>query len=1013
MDASGILHLLFPELQANDLRKEYGFYAKKEIRSREEKAQTDEVSKTAATVKAMGETAPVGATSSAATGAVKASTTSSAASPSPSSAESDIDSKVVQDYPRSSHRASKTSAGAVTSHSTTITQYADTGSPIATSSFAEGRAARLGKHSPNSRTSRSAARGTVTKLPSDGAFDRARADVERDFIGQRPYITSLFSALRRPSLTGFDERGTRSVILIVGGHASGRHFSLELALDALKEHKALETGGLSRIDLASYTGDERGQALFLADLYGALAAPTAAVAFSNFEKASTACLAVVQELAVHGSYRLGSRYAVQNGMLVEVTGALVKDAIDTLHMSGKYLVLIAEGEGGLSKTFNGTFLDRIDDVVRIGSYSDADVRVYAERGLSTLTDKCSQNLRLSVHADDLTLGYVCAAYSPAEGFAAIDECINESLFRPLSDLVLDGSVERGGVCTLTVADGVPELESQGRRYPLHRGRAVRAVDLAEIKTELDGLVGMQPLKDYLAALERNLEAQAMRRAAGRKVTPISMHMVFTGNPGTGKTTAARVVARYLKALGVLSGGQLREVARADLVGEYAGHTAVKTKAVIDSALGGVLFIDEAYSLTRNAGDAFGLEAVDALVKGIEDNRDDLVVIIAGYTNEMRGFLDANPGLRSRFPNTVNFPDYTAEEMLAIAQVTARSKGYRIEPDCDEGLSDLFAAAQLPSKDDSGNGRLVRNVVEHAVLAQSKRILADPTADMDALTRADFGLDAAQRRDAFDLEAELSEIIGMDEVKRFVRALAARIRVDNARREHGLPVASAGTLHMVFTGNPGTGKTMMARTVARTLHALGAIRTDTLIETDRAGLVAGYVGQTAMKTSEVMMGAMDGVLFIDEAYTLSSGGPNDFGREAIDTLVKLMDDYRDRLVVILAGYTADMERFLQTNPGLKSRFPNVVEFPDYSTAELMEIARGFYRRGGYQLSGTAEARLETVLDHARRRPDFGNGRYVRNVYERSLNNQALRLSSDADLSYEDVTIIEAADIEEVE
>jgi len=783
--------------------------------------------------------------------------------------------------------------------------------------------------------------------------------------------------------------------------------------------------------------------------------------------------------------------------------------------------------------------------------------------------------------------------------------------------------------------------------------------LEEVKKELNSVIGLGKVKEYVLSLEDHFKVQKMREEAGHKLARTSMHMIFVGNPGTGKTTIARIVAKYLKALGILFTGQLREVTRSDLVGQYVGHTAKLTNEVVQSALGGVLFIDEAYALCRDEHDVFGREAVDALVKAIEDYRDDLVVILAGYKDEMEKFLDTNSGLRSRFPNVIEFEDYTPEEMYEIALVTARSKGYRIAEDCREPLLRLFEKSQIKGRNDSGNGRLVRNVIEQAILEQSKRLLREPGAPMDLLTYDDFGFESFEkfdlekalagivglenvkefvrtqykmllaeekrrqaglqtdttqtlnmiftgnsgtgkttvarvmasmfkemgllkrghlvetdrrglvseyvgqtakkteevfrsalggvlfideayslagtgssadkeaidtlvklledyrgeiavilagyrkemadflkansglesrfpiridfpdysarelyeialkmidtkgfqvteearrvlaeqidilhrtstahsgnarmvrnfvetilrnqsariassdvaasdltvilpediettkrRTEEFDLEGALAKIIGLEEVKSFIRGLYARLRLQNERKKMGLPVDQSQTLHMIFKGNPGTGKTMVARIVADVLYHIGIIRTNKLVDTDRAGLVAGYVGQTAIKTTEKVMEAMDGVLFIDEAYSLAQGGENDFGKEAIDTLVKLMDDNRERLVVILAGYSRDMDDFLKVNPGLKSRFPNIIEFADYTLDELLQIAYKFYEDKGYVLSEAAKAKLAQILDEARKEEAFGNGRYVRNVFERSVNNQALRLT----------------------
>ena len=231
-----------------------------------------------------------------------------------------------------------------------------------------------------------------------------------------------------------------------------------------------------------------------------------------------------------------------------------------------------------------------------------------------------------------------------------------------------------------------------------------------------------------------------REEAGLPNADFSLHMVFTGNPGTGKTTIARLVAKYLKAIGALKGGQLVEVSRADLVGRYTGHTAPLTNSVIESALGGVLFIDEAYSLYRGEQDSFGLEAIDTLVKGMEDHRDELVVILAGYTKEMEQFLTANSGLASRFPNQIEFPDYTADELLQITNVLARNKGYQLAEGCTEPLRDYYARQQEADSRTAGNGRLARNTLEKAIFHQSRRLVAEPSAPLDVILPSDLELD---------------------------------------------------------------------------------------------------------------------------------------------------------------------------------------------------------------------------------------------------------------------------------
>ena len=257
---------------------------------------------------------------------------------------------------------------------------------------------------------------------------------------------------------------------------------------------------------------------------------------------------------------------------------------------------------------------------------------------------------------------------------------------------------------------------------------------------------------------------------------------------------------------------------------------------------------------------------------------------------------------------------------------------------------------------------------------------------------------------------LDQIIGLDEVKRFLVSLEAQLRIRGERIKMGLPVNPTQTLHMIFTGNPGTGKTTIARYVSQIFHKMGVLKTNILVETDRSGLIAGYVGQTALKTRERVEEALDGILFIDEAYALAndadSGG---FGKEAIDTLVKCIDDYRDRLVVILAGYAREMEQFLETNPGLKSRFPTVIDFPDYSVDELMLMTERMFDEQSYVLTEGAKAKLRAVYAEAKDNPHFGNGRFARNLFEKALRNQAMRLNSVPDLTKSLLVTIEEEDI----
>ena len=273
---------------------------------------------------------------------------------------------------------------------------------------------------------------------------------------------------------------------------------------------------------------------------------------------------------------------------------------------------------------------------------------------------------------------------------------------------------------------------------------------------------------------------------------------------------------------------------------------------------------------------------------------------------------------------------------------------------------------------------------------------------------------AEKPDFDTLMAELEDLVGLEEVKKDVKNLMNLVKVRKLREQHELPVPPM-SLHMVFVGNPGTGKTTVARLVSGLYAAIGVLSKGQLVEVDRSGLVAGYVGQTALKTQEVIKSALGGVLFIDEAYSLSSGGENDFGREAIETILKAMEDHRDDLIVIVAGYTGPMEKFIHSNPGLESRFNKYFFFPDYNGEQLMEMFRIRCKKNGYTMSEeTEKAAVEMFTQlYEERTENFGNGRDVRNVFEDMVVRQANRVAKLAEPSKEDLMAVLSEDLEDAE
>ncbi|WP_329063903.1 AAA family ATPase [Amycolatopsis sp. NBC_01480] len=421
-------------------------------------------------------------------------------------------------------------------------------------------------------------------------------------------------------------------------------------------------------------------------------------------------------------------------------------------------------------------------------------------------------------------------------------------------------------------------------------RAGRPVE--ELLAELDAMIGLAPVKERVRALVSEAAIDARRRDAGLPVTVRSRHLVLTGNPGTAKTTVARLIGKIYQALGMLSKGHVVEVARPDLVGEYIGETSKKTRAVCERATGGVLFIDEAYSLSLDKDDEYGREAVAEILVQMENHRDDLVVLVAGYPKEMDGFLESNPGLRSRFSSRIEFPDYSNDELAAIFRSMAESQGYQLDADLIGALPE--AIRRIPRGRGFANGRSVRGLLEAVLGQQAGRLAAQPAGPDSALAllvaadlpgEAGVGVadDAGPRRGLDDLLAELDGMIGLDGVKQRVRALVAETRMDARRRKAGLPVG-ARSRHLVFTGNPGTAKTTVARLMGQLYRELGVLPSGHLVEVARPDLVGEYLGQTAPKTREVCERAIGGVLFVDEAYTLAqgtgSGSGSDYGQEAV-------------------------------------------------------------------------------------------------------------------------------------
>lgn len=545
----------------------------------------------------------------------------------------------------------------------------------------------------------------------------------------------------------------------------------------------------------------------------------------------------------------------------------------------------------------------------------------------------------------------------------------------------------------------------------------------EILAELDGIIGQPVLKKQVRSLINQVEINRMRAERGLKVSQVGSHMVFAGPPGTGKTTVARLIAKLLHALGALERPKVKEVARPDLVSQNIGGTEEKTMEAIEDALGGVLFVDEAYTLASGGETDFGKQAIDTLLKEVEDKRDAFVCILAGYTHQMKTFMASNPGLPSRFPRTIDFEQYSVEELVQIAKSMAKGMDNDISDDGVTELTQRLTDEQRRGgfeRKDWGNARSIRNIVEQASTHRDMRISMSGAHDYESLvmlTAADvaeacndfaIGRAAGKSESVEDVLAELDAQVGQPQLKSQVRAIVAQAKVQQIKQAQGLTSEGMALEHLLFTGPPGTGKTTVARLIARLYRALGVLPQGEIVEVSQSNLVAGYKGQTAIQTRDKIDEAMGGVLFIDEAYTLVSGGDSSFGQEAIDELLPRLENDRGKFVAIAAGYPDEMESFVASNVGLRSRFTTTINFLPYTAEELVQIAVSMASGKAEKLTEGAVEVLRAGLRGVERAGGFadkawGNARAVRNLLQRAVQLRDLRVS-DEDLTADPTSLV---------
>jgi SpoVK/Ycf46/Vps4 family AAA+-type ATPase len=534
--------------------------------------------------------------------------------------------------------------------------------------------------------------------------------------------------------------------------------------------------------------------------------------------------------------------------------------------------------------------------------------------------------------------------------------------------------------------------------------AEAGTDSRSADEQMAALIGLASVKQHIAELKAYVAMRTRRAAhgtAGNRPAP-RLDLAFTGNPGTGKTTVARLVGEIYREIGVLPVGHVHEARPSELIAHHVGGTRAAIESAVAKARGGILFIDEAYQLSDEKN-GFGAEAVTTLMQMMDREAGQLAVVIAGYPDKIEEFLQSNPGLPRRFSedNRIGFPDYQPDELMQILGGALTNEGLTWTPDLEIQLREIVTALYDQRTEYFGNAGDMIELANGVARRWSQRVWQrklgpdEPagTDDIPAKQRAYLRPTAAVPLD--DILRDLDGLVGMAAPKKVIRGLAQLLELEIVRRDAGLTAETVKLPSMLFIGPPGTGKTSVAKMVGRVFHALGLLRTDYVEEATRSDLVAEYQGQTGPLTREKVRKALDGVLFIDEAYSLADGpGSGGFGAEAIAELIKQMSEHQDRLVVIAAGYPDKMRQFLQENPGLRSRFTNV-EFPGYTDDELVEILRKIAAREDYVLPETAAARARNWLaaERARLGGDFGNARTVLTLMARmkeGLSARVLRL-----------------------
>ncbi|MFD1850964.1 AAA family ATPase [Oceanobacillus bengalensis] len=815
-------------------------------------------------------------------------------------------------------------------------------------------------------------------------FQQIEQEVNKEIIGQEKLIQFLSKLVQKSLLNPGNIHTYKDSMIISSPKSQGVYTTINTFFKYVYSFNQISGEQIQTIDLSQYDAHDNAVEMFYVDIYNAFMGSSRVTIFKNVDQCPLDLINLLNSIVCNGYIPLDGRYTYQDGILVKVNQMLVEGSFNTIEARDQYLLFHTNEQ--LEKALNiftASSQSNFTYKVSLDALDNENMQLLFKNMLNNYIEKARTNLGINLLYHIQNLSPLVTHYFNYGGAANLNNLANK-IYEKVSEILLENN-NVGFTNSWEIAQENNEITLKDAENSYHVLDVYQThANLSSIKERIEQLIGLDEVKDSLKELKIFLEKRERKLSKGYQSEKPALHFVFTGNPGTGKTTVARLIAEYLKTIGYLSEGHLIEVDRSDLVGKYVGHTAAQTMNRIKAAIGGVLFIDEAYSLARGGENDFGREAIDTIVKAMEDYKNQLVVIFAGYPKEIDDLLELNPGLRSRISQTFLFNDYTTEELLEISHKLAKERGFQIEEAAQKQLIKYYQKHQIKGKTDSGNGRLARQTIENAIKKQAVRTATeDINSKIDILNLEDFGL---KEEKVFDLDSNLNDIIGLNHIKELIKTLQKQELINKRRKEFNSNFISNQSLNFIFTGNPGTGKTTISRTITELFKSIDILKKGHLVEVARTELVASYVGQTALKTEKVFKSALGGVLFIDEAYTLAN---DQFGEEAINTLIKLMEDHKEDIVVILAGYEEHMNKLLQTNPGIKSRFSNIFHFPDYSCDELYAIAIHLFSNKGFILGAEAKTALQTVIQQTYQDAD-GNGRYVRNIVERVIRLQSIRL-----------------------